>query len=230
MTPRRTAATAVALLIYGALTGAVQEPGQQPVFRSGVELVSIDVSVLDRQGDPVRGLAPADFKITVDGRPRVVVSAEFVDVAAARARAVARPELAAVSTNEGAGIGRQIIFVVDQGTLETGTGRYVARAAERFFTGLSFEDRTGLIMLPVGKSVNLTWSHDQVHAALQRLAGTNASMASWEYGSLSEARDIASRNMTALEIVSQRECGTMMAGRGGGGGGGGGASGGGGTA
>lgn len=225
----RTSATAMALLICGALASGHQESGQQPVFRSGVELVSVDVTVLDRHGDPLRGLTPADFKVTVDGRLRPVVSAEFVDVAAARASRESRPERADVSTNQGAGVGRQIIFVVDQGTLETGTARYVARAAQAFFKSLSFEDRTGLVMLPIGKNVNLTWSHDQVHAALQRLAGTNASIANWEYGSLSEARDIASRNFSTLEIVSQRECGTSLAGRGGGAVGGGGAAGGGGT-
>ena len=205
----RAAATIAAVIAAGWLVAARQAgPEQRPVFRSGVELVTIDVNVVDRQGRPVRGLAPSDFTVTVEGQARRVVSAEFVDVAAAKAQSAA---MATISTNEGAGIGRQIVFVVDQATLETSSARYVARAASKFFSQLTFADRTGLILLPVGKTVSLTWSHDQVQAALQRLAGSSSTIAGWEYGSLSEARDIANRNMTALRAVGQRECGTAAA-------------------
>ena len=81
---RRMVAVA-AFAVCGGLLLSAQEPsqGQPPTFRSGVELVSIDVSVLDRQGLPLRDLTPADFVVTVGGKPRRVVSAEFVDVAAA---------------------------------------------------------------------------------------------------------------------------------------------------
>ena len=32
---------------------------QQPVFRSGVELVTIDVTVMDKRGEPLEGLGAA---------------------------------------------------------------------------------------------------------------------------------------------------------------------------
>ncbi len=32
---------------------------QQPVFRSGVELVALDVTVVDKDGKPITGLRPA---------------------------------------------------------------------------------------------------------------------------------------------------------------------------
>jgi hypothetical protein len=208
----------VALLCSAGLLLSAQAPGERAqVFRSGVELVTIDVTVLDRQGAPMRGLTAPDFTVTVEGRPRRVVSAEFVDRAAARAQQTVRPELASISTNDGADIGRQVIFVLDHSTLDTASARYVARAAERLFSQLTFADRTGLIPLPVGRAVNLTWSHDEVRTALQRVGGTGASLPNWEYGSLSEARDIANRSQTVLQMVSQRECGNAMAsGRGGG--------------
>ena len=38
---------------------AQQVPAEQtPAFRSGVEAVTVDVGVVDRQGQPMRGLAP----------------------------------------------------------------------------------------------------------------------------------------------------------------------------
>ena len=45
----------------------IPAPQTTPIFRSGVDLVHLDVSVLDRQRRPVRGLGPADFTILEDG-------------------------------------------------------------------------------------------------------------------------------------------------------------------
>src|SRR5687768_4417988 len=63
-----------------------QASGQTPTFRSGVELVTIDVGVVDRQGQPMRGLTSGDFAVTVAGQPRRVVNAEFVDSLAETSR------------------------------------------------------------------------------------------------------------------------------------------------
>lgn len=45
-------------------------PQDRPVFRSAVDLVHLDVSVLDSRRRPVRGLTPADFTILEDGQPQ----------------------------------------------------------------------------------------------------------------------------------------------------------------
>jgi hypothetical protein len=50
-----------------------------PVFEAKVDMVAVDVGVVDPTGKPVRGLRAEDFRITVDGVPRVVLSADFVD-------------------------------------------------------------------------------------------------------------------------------------------------------
>jgi VWFA-related protein len=49
----------------------------------------VDVSVLDRHRQPVRGLAPSDFTVLVDGEPRRVVSFKAVDAAPAAPPAAA---------------------------------------------------------------------------------------------------------------------------------------------
>jgi VWFA-related protein len=192
-------------------------PQQPPTFRTGVELVSIDVSVVDRQGVPLPGLGPGDFTVTVGGRPRRVVTAEFVDVAAGQRERAGQPDLVPVSTNEGGGVGRLFAFVVDQSTLEPGNVRYVAKAASQFFSRLTFADRSALMLMPVGPNVPFTWAHERVHDALQRVTGLGGLMASWERGSLTEARDISNRNLMALRSVGDRECrGGALAGGGGG--------------
>ena len=60
-----------------ATLAAAQEP-QPPrtTFRSTVDLVPVDVSVVDRNGRPVSGLTEQDFTLAVDGKPRRIASAE----------------------------------------------------------------------------------------------------------------------------------------------------------
>ena len=53
---------------------------QTPTFKSGIEIFHLDVSVLDRQRQPVRGLTAADFTILEDGKPQKVVAFSAVDV------------------------------------------------------------------------------------------------------------------------------------------------------
>lgn len=208
-----TAATA-ALLVSGGplLSGQQLRPEREPTFRSGIEVVMIDVGVVDRQGQPLRGLGPADFTVSVGGQNRRVVSAEFVDMAAAQPDLVARPDIVPVSTNEGGGLGRLFVFIVDQSTLDSSSARNVARAASRFFQRLTFSDRSALMLMPVGQGVGFTWAHDRVRDALQRVSGMSSRITTWELGSLTEARDIANRNGFALRSVGERECHTSSGG------------------
>src|SRR3954469_955411 len=145
-------------------------PAQPPTFRSGVELVTVDVGVIDRQGLPLRGLKTADFTVTVAGQPRKVVSAEFVDSLAETSRGNLRRSSndSLISTNEGAAVGRLFVFAVDQGTLEAGNVRHVGQAASRFLSTLSFADRSALMLLPSGPNVNFTWAHDKVRDGLAK--------------------------------------------------------------
>ncbi len=52
------------------------QPTQQPspVFRSRVDLIQVDVTVLDERRMPVRGLQPSDFNLFEDGAPREIVA------------------------------------------------------------------------------------------------------------------------------------------------------------
>src|SRR6478752_725052 len=137
---RVAAATMMVLFVGGGLSVSGQQQQQQPqqpppppspaeqlpAFRSGVELVTIDVGVVDRQGVPVRGLAPTDFTVTVGSEMRKVVTAEFVELGGAQSDPRTLREASVISSNEGGGVGRLVVFVVDQNTLEAGSFRYVA--------------------------------------------------------------------------------------------------------
>ena len=61
----------------GAPTGALQ---QAPRFRASVEAVVLDVSVLDRDGLPVRGLEARDFTVLEDGTPQSITTFTPIDL------------------------------------------------------------------------------------------------------------------------------------------------------
>ena len=77
---RRLLAAAGSVLCLTALVGARQDRGATPPqFRSGVELIQLDVSVVDRERRPVRGLTPGDFTVLVDGQPRRITAFKWVE-------------------------------------------------------------------------------------------------------------------------------------------------------
>jgi VWFA-related protein len=203
---KKIATLAVVLLLCGASPRAQQIPEQLPPFRTGVELVTVDVTVLARDGQPLRGLRAEDFSVSVAGDPRRVVSAEYVDWPSAP-RAAQASDAPWVSTNEGAQGGRIFVFVVDQNTLEPGTAKQVVSGAQRLLARLTPADRSALMVIPVGPSVDLTWTHARVSEAMKRVGGLAHTELLWEYGSLEEARDIAAQNQFVLRRVAERECG-----------------------
>src|SRR6185295_6133567 len=90
-----------------------------PTFRSGVELIQLDVSVLDKARHPVNGLSATDFTVRVDGVARPVVAFKAVTLpppspppSAPWIRDVA-PD---VSTNTHPG-GRAIVIMIDDATV-----------------------------------------------------------------------------------------------------------------
>jgi VWFA-related protein len=66
-----------AVVAAGAVTLAAQD---RQTFRSGVDLIQLDVSVLDRDRRPVRGLTLADFTLLEDGKPQRIVAFNAIDV------------------------------------------------------------------------------------------------------------------------------------------------------
>ena len=77
-----------------------QPQGQPPIFRAGVDVVQLEVSVLDKDRRPVRGLTASDFAVFEDGDPQVVVDVqEFVLEANASDPVWAKAASSDVATN-----------------------------------------------------------------------------------------------------------------------------------
>ena len=54
------------------------QPAQPPTFRAEANLVRVDVTVVDRKGEPVTTLTAEDFAVEEDGAPQAVQSFKFV--------------------------------------------------------------------------------------------------------------------------------------------------------
>jgi VWFA-related protein len=96
-----------------------QEPPRQvpPTFRTGIDIVQLDVSVLDRSRRPVRGLTAADFTVLADGEPRPIVAFRSIDLAPPRQMVptgsiVIAPDVATNALPDG----RLIVILLDQST------------------------------------------------------------------------------------------------------------------
>src|SRR4051812_17437694 len=72
------AATVIALALPWVLLSA-QEPQAPPSFRAGTNIVRVDATVVDRDGNPVPTLTADDFEIREDGVLQSISSFKFVN-------------------------------------------------------------------------------------------------------------------------------------------------------
>lgn len=198
---------------------APQAPAPQPVFRAGVELISVDVTALDGNGRQVTDLAAPDFLVEVDGDARQVVSAEYIrSVDPLRAigaprKVVAAPDEAFFTSNaKGAPSGRLIMLLVDQGNIRTGAARAIMNSAKQFVDTLTPEDRVAVIAVPgPGELVDFTTDHDKVRESLLRIVGGSDPMKGRFNLSVTEAMALYTHNNLQLAVeVLKRECGTAI--------------------
>jgi VWFA-related protein len=202
----------VAVALIGAATAlefsaAVSGAQQAPTFRAGIDLVSVDVTVIGNDGKPVSGLTAADFSLAVDGRPRRIASAEYVS-RRHEAGTPSAPAAATYSTNA-AGAGRLIMFVVDRSSIGPGRGRPALDSANRFISQLSPADRIGLIAIGGGGQIEFTKNHSLIQAALPGLTGQAETFTSARRIGVSEAIAIQRGDLNVLTGLIARECGTL---------------------
>jgi VWFA-related protein len=157
---------------------AAAQPAQ-PVFRSGVETLPLDVTVINGQGEPIRDLIASDFTVRLDGRARRVLSAQWVPAASEVRSTNAAPPLpdGYVSNEQSAG-GRLIVLVIDQPNILFGEMRPIRDAVEAFIDRLAAADRVALVGFGTGaRSTSFISDHDQLKKALALLPGQQQQIA-----------------------------------------------------
>jgi VWFA-related protein len=198
-----------AILASGLQSGSTQ----QPAFRVSTELVVIDVTVIGRDGTPVKDLRADDFVVKVDNQPRRIVSLQFVDQStrptAAQAAASVRP---LVSSNQSGGTGRLVLIVVDEATIRFGGLRAAAESVDRLLAGFGPSDRIGLATLP-GPRMLVEFGRDRqrIGDAIKKISGSAEQVQNLtrHQVSVSEAFAINRSDSFVWQQVSQRECGSI---------------------
>jgi VWFA-related protein len=125
-------------------------PAPQVTFRSGVELVRLDVRVIDGAGLPVKDIKAEEVQVLEGGTPRPIVFFQHVAEPAGSYLEVARRTIGAeVSTNQGAPRGHLYVFVFDQAHITPGNEVRARQAVDRFLhTHVKPGDRVALYALP----------------------------------------------------------------------------------
>ncbi len=206
MTTRKAHGALCAACVAAALTSAA---AQQTVFRSRVDVVTADVTVVNGDGRPIPGLGAEAFDVKVDGGSRRVVWAEFVPHRVTPLHAV--DAAAHFSTNEEVRPGRVVMVAVDQAHIRRVEGLAALRAATAFVDALDPADKVAAAPVNHSGSIQFTTDHAGVKRYLQGLTGS-ATVTPTHYNlGLTEAIAISDGSRTKLDQVVLRECGEPIA-------------------
>lgn len=217
----------VAGLVAGALGRDVHvQDAQKPVFKADVELVAVDVVAVDRSGKPVLGLGPGEFQVTIDGKTRRVVSAQYVEQRQAASAAVHVSRLegeeaveAAYASNEGSGASggaaalqpapRSIIIAIDQSTFPSMATPGLISAATGLLGALNPLDRVGLMTFPApGSLLAPSVNHARVREGLSRVRGAAEPAPRIATGiTMAEALAVSRGDSMELSRILERVCG-----------------------
>jgi VWFA-related protein len=216
--------SAAVALVTAASAGRQAPAAQAPVFRAGVQLISVDVRVLDRAGKPVPGLTAADFTVKVDGATRPVRLATFRE---APDRLAAAPVVSSATDSRTttnilspaaveAAKGRSILFLVDDlSHRATSTDLHAVRSSlERLLKSIAPADRIGVATTSgMGRAVAPTTDRAEVAAALRTIAGQyEEPVANNVYMSFDEAYDyVRNPGSEGSQSMFARECGILRA-------------------
>jgi len=180
----------------------------RPTFETGVELISVDVHVVDKNGKPIGDLKADEFEVDIAGRRRKIASAQFVSYS---------PGLKTRPTTEGdqpttvepaaPRPRRMYVLAVDEHSLHTSNAMAAVNAAERFIDRLQPDDLVGVYAYPTGAAQHdMTTDHASVRKVLQKIGGLFSEPVNGLNLSPSEIIDCANNDRDCLQRVFQREC------------------------
>jgi VWFA-related protein len=188
---------------------------QAPVFRGGVTLVTVDVTVLDRDGKPVPGLTADDFEIKLDGHVQPVRTAAYEQVALETAGAAAAPPAPHAApvreTTNGTPPPELRLFVVmlDDLSITPSRGKGMFFAAGRFVDALPLSDVVGFTTTSGTATLNPTRNRAAVDAVLRHTAGEfiDPRALPGPPAGIQEALEIQLGNPSLLQQAIKRDCG-----------------------
>ena len=168
----RTAVSAVVALVCLLPARDRQISAQQrPAFRSGIDLVTLDVSVLDKDRRPVKGLTSADFTVLEDGKPQAIVAFDAIDLPDAPAPSAPWMRDVAPDVVSNQREPRRVLVIMmddahtstDIDVMEAVTARQIGHAV---VDRLGPDDLAAVTFTDMGRQANLTADRAQLTAAV----------------------------------------------------------------
>ena len=192
-----------------ALVAVTTAGAQQPTFKSRVDLVTVDVAVLDSDGNPMPGLGRGDFTLRVDGQPRTIASVDYVTYTPPAPKA--EPAAGGIPDDVRHVDGRVLVVAVDQRNIRRVEGGAALEAATRFVDTLGPSDRVAAIGLDATGAIEFTPDHARVKRELGNLRGRAVAMPTEFPIGISEALGVADGSRGWLDRVVTRVCGQPLA-------------------
>jgi len=151
---------------------------QQPVFRTGINFVRVDVIITDKSGNQIADLKETDFDVTEDGKPQKIETFKLVKLDGGRIDAIKEPPKQIRNDyDEESEAARDDVrlFAIffDDYHVRRGASMSVRNPITRFIdTQIGPSDMVG-IMYPLEStaSVRMTRNHDAVMRAVQQFQG-----------------------------------------------------------
>jgi VWFA-related protein len=144
-----------------------QPPPQQPTFRAGIDSVSVDVVVTDRQGKPVRDLTKADFTIEENGKLQTIETFKFVTIDESIDSQLEDREILSFAdqrTEVAREENRLLVIFLDDYHVRRGTGMAVRNRLAEFVSQLTPHDLVAVVT-PVSIMGALTFSRSHITTA-----------------------------------------------------------------
>ena len=143
-------------------------------FPSQIDVVTVDVVVTDKKGQPITGLTQSDFVVTEDDDRQTITDFEAVQLpATASEKPAPRPRVSSNLDRE-SHAGRSFVIVFDDIHLTLGGGQRAKAAVAQFLkSGVREGDRVSLVATGGGAwwTTRMEAGRDELIALLKRLDG-----------------------------------------------------------
>ena len=181
----------------------------QPIFRSGVDLVRLDVRATGRDDRPVKDLRAEEVEVFEQGTLHPILLFQHVEDPQGSYIEVAQRTIASeVSTNQGAPRGHLYVLAFDQNHILPGNEQRARLAAQRFLrTRLRPGDRVALFALPgPGAQIEFTSDAPRVAGELAGVRGLGEETGNGALGAMriADAYEIVRGNAAILSRYMNR--------------------------